>query len=912
MAVLLLTGGAAYPGEAAERQTLRHRFRAAPGTVVERLPATNRLHGSLCLPLRNPVGLTNLLVRLYDPSSPDYRRYLSPAEFTARFGPTAEDYVAVVAYVESQGLQVTTRHPNRTLVDFSGTAAAIEKAFATRLQRYHHPREKRLFHAPATPPSIPLAVPVLSIAGLDNFAQPRPTGLHRKKPAAAPAPLAGSGPQGNLMGYDFRKAYAPDVTRTGTGQIVGLLQFDGYYAADIEAYRQQAGLPAVTLEKILVNGFSGTPGINNLEVAMDIEMVISMAPGLERILVYETSPYDTAISILNRMATDNRAKQLSASWSWGTLDEGTDQVFQQFAAQGQTYFNASGDDNAYTGFVDAPCDNPYITLVGGTTLTTDGAGNWSAEVVWNWGNGTGSGGGTSTTYPIPSWQSGISMTANHGSTTRRNIPDVAMAADNIWVIFDNGDTGAFGGTSAAAPLWAGFMALVNEEAAARGSPPIGFLNPYLYAIGASTRYTAAFHDVTRGHNASSSRPTARYQAVPGYDLCTGWGSPTGQALIETLATMPTLTVRSDHGRPSPGTTLVVADTTHTQSILDASVTLGTTQYVCAGATVTGNTFTQSSPHTITLVLTNSATLAWLWQTNYWLKITTNGKGTVTGGGWHPNGATATLTATPRRTSRFIGWSGQTNGCLITSNILHAPLAAPRAVTAIFSNGAIPILSGTIRQAGTRNRLENIALIACNGSVTNGTTLTDSNGCYTLAVPYGWSGTLTPVAAAGTFSPAGRSYRNLRSRKTVNFKWYPPPVSAATITRSAVRTPAASAQPPPLLHSYGTAVWSGPAAWQAQQAPELLSIHASVDTTEATLPPPMPAPDYLTVTTTLSPALQAALTTNIEPVLVLLPTPDRIAAETPVPNATTLGEITFRPVGNTMVLQWDLLVNGERH
>ncbi len=137
----------------------------------------------------------------------------------------------------------------------------------------------------------------------------------------------------------------------------------------------------------------------------------------------------------------------------------------------------------------------------------------------------GSGGGVSTSYPIPIWQQGINMATNHGSTTMRNIPDVAMTADNIYVIYNNGSIYPDGGgTSAAAPLWAGFTALVNQQAATLGKPAVGFLNPALYAIGNGPNYATAFHDITNGNNFSAVSPT-NYPAVPGYDLCTGWGTP---------------------------------------------------------------------------------------------------------------------------------------------------------------------------------------------------------------------------------------------------------------------------------------------------------------------------------------------------------------------------------------------------
>ena len=262
---------------------------------------------------------------------------------------------------------------------------------------------------------------------------------------------------------------------------------------------------------------------------------------------------NSANDILNRMATDNLAKQLSSSWTF-SINASTPQIFLQYAAQGQSYFNASGDSGAYTGGIPAPADQTNITCVGGTTLTTSGPGGaWASETVWNW-NSTGQGmepavAASAPTYSIPSWQQGISMTANMGSTTKRNIPDVAMVADNIWVIYNNGSSGIFGGTSAATPLWAAFTALVNQQALANGNATVGFLNPAIYAIGKGSSYASAFHDITTGNNTNTSSPT-KFHAVAGYDLCTGWGTPNAASLIRfALPCRPTL-CKSRRGRVS--------------------------------------------------------------------------------------------------------------------------------------------------------------------------------------------------------------------------------------------------------------------------------------------------------------------------------------------------------------------------
>ncbi len=518
-----------------------------PATVariqpVGRLAPTNQLHLAIGLPLRDPAALDALLQDLYNPASRNYRRFLTPAQFTARFGPTEADYQAAGDFAEAHGLRVIGTHPNRLLLDVQGSAADIEKAFHLKLGVFPHPAEARTFFSPDTEPSIDGDLAVLHISGLHNFTTPYPMSQRADPadPAAIAVPRAGTGPGGSFMGKDFRAAYAPGVTLTGQGQSIGLFELDGFYASDITDYEQQAGLPNVPLKTVLVGGFRGTPtsrrsGSGNEEVALDIEMAISMAPGASQILVYEGSPFGTTAvinDILNRMATDNAARQLSCSWGFD-IDATTQQIFQQFAAQGQSFFLASGDSGAFSGPIFQPSDNPYITVVGGTTLTTSSSGAWVSEVVWS-----GSGGGISATYPIPEWQRGISMTASKGSPTMRNLPDVAMVANNVWCHADQGLSFALIGTSIAAPLWAGFTALVNEQAAAQGKPPVGFLNPALYQIGKSANYSKAFHDIKTGKNTTSASPS-KFYAVAGYDLCTGWGTPTGSALIDALLALST-------------------------------------------------------------------------------------------------------------------------------------------------------------------------------------------------------------------------------------------------------------------------------------------------------------------------------------------------------------------------------------
>ncbi len=495
------------------------------------------------LPLRNERQLDQLLGELTDPASTNYHHWLKPGEFAQKFGPSQADYDNLINFMQAQGMTISACHSNRLLLDVTGPASTVEQVFHVHLRTYQHPTENRLFYAPDRAPSIDSDVPIAIVEGLDNFTLPKPQVAKVIPLSQVRKAQTGSGPIGLFMGNDFRSAYVPGATLTGKGQTVGLLEFDsGWWPSDVLNYEAQAGLPNVPVEPVLVDGFGGMPSAyGDIEVTADIDMVISMAPGLSKVLVYEGSYVD---DILNRMATDDAARQISASWLY-TMDTLTDSIFKEFIAQGQTFFNVAGDQNAYSGLIPTPADDTNVTIVGGTTLTTSGnGGSWVSETVWNWGNEygpeyaeAGGSGGYSTIVPIPKWQKGINMTANQGSTTMRNLPDVAMVADNLYVIIANGYGASSGGTSFAGPLWAGFTALANELAEDHGQPPVGFLNPIIYSIGKGqdrTSYAAAFHDITTGNNESPGSPN-RFSAVPGYDLCTGWGTPTGTNLLAALA-----------------------------------------------------------------------------------------------------------------------------------------------------------------------------------------------------------------------------------------------------------------------------------------------------------------------------------------------------------------------------------------
>lgn len=535
------------------------------------LPATNELSLAIEVPMRDRPGLENFVKDVSDPNSPNFRHFLSHDEITARFGPTEEDYDAVKNFARTNGFLITHTFSNRLVLNVRGPAAAAEKAFHIKLQKYQHPSETREFFAPDADPTVDARLPVAYVEGLNNYSRPRP----RKMPhhPRANIPKTGSSPDGHgaIFGDDFRRAYVPGTTLTGAGQSIGFFEWDGSYPAAVAAYAKAAGggRTNIPIQYVLLEGYDGTPTPygGEGEVDMDLEVAMALAPGLSNIVVFEGDPYTgNPITILNAMVASNSIKTFSCSWAWSSFEEpytNTDNVFLEMAAQGQTFFDASGDSGAFTTGVNSangvddpnayntPSSVPYITQVGGTLLTMNGTGaSWKSEVVWNDGvdaNGdhfdnSASSGGVSSFYNLPAWQSSITntITARGGSTAFRNIPDVAACGINIYEILGQppvpDDYG--GGTSASAPLWAAFTALINQQAAAQGQTNgVGFINPALYALASSPNYLSFYHDVTVGSNTWVASPNLFY-ATNGYDLCTGLGTINGTNLLNALAAQP--------------------------------------------------------------------------------------------------------------------------------------------------------------------------------------------------------------------------------------------------------------------------------------------------------------------------------------------------------------------------------------
>ena len=528
---------------------MREATRSGEVRPIGQLPAEQVMHLDLVLPLRDQAGLDRFLSEVYDPTSSSYRHYLIPTEFTARFGPTQQDYNAVVRFAQSHGLTVTGGTRDGMEVQVKGSVSAVESAFHVSMKTYQHPTEARTFFGPDREPTTDLPFALWHVSGLDNYSLPHPLYVKKSDYAAAHGisseavvkhATTGSGPSASFLGSDMRAAYYGGSALTGAGQNLGLFEFEGTDLADLTTYFKNVGQTNnVPVTLLSTDGTStsclNSQGCDDTEQNLDMTQAISMAPGLASLVVYVGST-DTAI--ISSMTTHSPLPTtIGCSWGWTPADPSTlDPYFKKMASQGQNFFAASGDSSTWSTRNEAwPADDAYVVSVGGTDLVTASAGGaWKSETAW-----VDSGGGISPdSIAIPAWQqlSGVINSSNKGSTTLRNGPDVSANANFSFYTCSDQSTclaNEYGGTSFAAPMWAGYIALVNQQLVANGQPTIGFINPTIYAQNITSSYAADFHDITSGTSGS-------YSSTTGYDLVTGWGSPTS-GLIAALSGSTTQT-----------------------------------------------------------------------------------------------------------------------------------------------------------------------------------------------------------------------------------------------------------------------------------------------------------------------------------------------------------------------------------
>ncbi len=532
--------------------------RVGPCPADEPVRITVLLHAKDARALRETVRAVS------DPASPRYGAHLLPENVRDLVAPGYQDLDAVLAFLTDAGLRVDGVVGARTAVQASGPADAVARAFDAPIGLYAPPRgvAARRAYGIERDPTIPasLAAVIRGVAGLNDLPAAR-----RFPPLLAPprskvprrGPAAARGPGGGYTPDEIRAAYgvAGPAASGGKGERVAILEFGGGFAgADFAAFCAEYGLPSGDLTEVSVSGakndYRGKTGDADVEVALDMDWVRAAAPEAE-IDVWWAPNVDTGwVDFLTAIVDAPEARRPSVvSISWGMPEDGfstsrrydqTRQLFQSAALLGITFVCASGDAGAadelpsdawYDGqrHVDFPSVVPEVTAVGGTKLLPSGKG--FSETAWNDGaRGGASGGGFSRLIAVPGWQK--KAVAGRRGVTGRGIPDVAAVAspDPGLSIFARGKWAAAGGTSVAAPIWAGFVARVNAARRAAGKPRLGAANAALYALGAGAR--APFRDVVSGNNSFAGVPG--FEAGKGWDPVTGLGAPDVGKLVAAL------------------------------------------------------------------------------------------------------------------------------------------------------------------------------------------------------------------------------------------------------------------------------------------------------------------------------------------------------------------------------------------
>jgi subtilase family serine protease len=754
-AFLLIT----IPGQAQPQSLLTRHVRDevvnGRAQLVGKLPATETLRFDIVLPLRDRAGLQNFLQEVQDPTSPSYRQFLTPQEFTARFGPSQEDWDALVAFARASGFEIISGTREERDLRLTGTVANIEKAFHVTMGTYHDLSEDRTFFAVDREPTVDLPFRLWHISGLDNDSKPHPMYVKKSDYAKAHGidpekvvshATTGSGPSASFLGSDMRAAYYGGTALTGTGQNIALFEFAGTDLADLTTYYNNVGqTEPYTPTLISTGGYStscvdsGSSACDDTEQTLDMTQAMGMAPGSTMLYMYVCGSVkangsgtisDTAcISAMVSTTDAPLSKQISCSWGWTPADPSTlDPYFEQMASQGQNFFSASGDSSAWSASNEAwPADDANIVSVGGTDLTTSSAaGPWKSETAW-----ADSGGGISPdSIPIPSWQqlSGVITSSNHGSTTLRNGPDVSANANfTFYVCADQTTCTAndYGGTSFATPMWAGYLALANQQAAANGDT-IGFINPIIYPAALTSSYGTYFHDITSGS-------CGTYSGITGYDLCTGWGSPNTTGIINLLAgsATPSFTLSAS---PSSLSITQGNSGTSTITVTDAGGFTGSVTLAASGLPSGVTAAFGTNPTTGTSVLTLTASSTATTGTSTVTITGTSGSLTAT----TTIALTVSATATPNFTIAASPTSlTVTQGSTGTSTITITSTGGFNSATTLSATG---LPTGVTAAFST-----NPVTPAANGSATSTLTLTASStatvGAATVTIT-GTSGSLT--------------------------------------------------------------------------------------------------------------------------------------------------------------------------
>jgi kumamolisin len=475
---------------------------------------------------------------------------LSSREFGNRYGAVQADIDLVTSVLGRYKLSVSDVHAESRRVKVSGTVAEMEAAFGTSLSQVTSPHLDGSGRVTHRYRSGGLSVPaeldgvVLAVLGLDDRPQARTQFRRRISPDTVAPKAAAAGAPTSLTALQVASLYKFPAGTDGTGQTIAIIELGGgYTAADLQTYFSGLGLAVPSVTAVPVDGGSNSPGQQaDGEVELDIEVAGAVAPKAAQLVYFAPNTDQGFIDAISDAVHASTAPTV-VSISWGQSEDqwsaqsrtAMDSAIADAAVLGVTVCVAAGDNGSGDGSTDGsahcdfPASSPHALACGGTTLAGDpSTGTITSEVVWNeTANNEGAGGGgVSDVFPVPSWQSGAGVPATSGGTSGRGVPDVAGNADPVsgYQIVVDGQQTVVGGTSAVAPLWAGLIARLAQSTGKK----FGLLQPLVYAGIAAGKSVPGFNDITSGNNGT-------YTAGPGWDACTGLGSPSGTELLTRLS-----------------------------------------------------------------------------------------------------------------------------------------------------------------------------------------------------------------------------------------------------------------------------------------------------------------------------------------------------------------------------------------
>jgi subtilase family serine protease len=550
----------------------------ARSTLVGPVDQNRQISVILALPLSDPQGAAQFVSHVSKPGDALFQQYLTPEEFAAKYGAHAADYAALKEWAANNGLQIVHDSLARTCLTVRGSMNQLQTLFKTQLNNYRSSDGKE-FYSAVIRPTIPDAIAsrVTGVIGLTNgahyaaLAKPNKVlGEDAALPTKAPD-SGGTGPGGSYSPQDLRTCYQIPAYGDLVPQSVAVFEQGGFSPSDVNVFLNTLKLPHPPVTFVSVNGYNGEVNDSQveLEAVLDIDMVIGINPKVKQVFVYEdgneNDPFGVAVvDALDQIASDKKVQTVSISYGIDEVQQGDtemaaeNQALTQLASEGITVLVSAGDNGAYgrTGGDYSPAQleapdpgsQPLVTCVGGTTLTTGPNEVWLGEEVWNrLGLGKGAtGGGVSSYWTIPDWQVPGYVTNNGGSSTFRNVPDVGAVGDPLTGVGVyskiNGGWIQIGGTSVSAPIWGGYISILNAASQYLYGTTLGFFNPTLYGLGyligigygQPSNYLLPVPDGTNG-DPGLYGGTAGYSAGNGYTNCTGsgtiWGGGFGTQVL---------------------------------------------------------------------------------------------------------------------------------------------------------------------------------------------------------------------------------------------------------------------------------------------------------------------------------------------------------------------------------------------